>query len=383
MRSAERHSVKCRYCRSGNGEIVLDLGEQPACEYFPGVNDRTSDPMALLRLWFCTECGLAQLADDADLPEQPEGREPDALVRQRRAAVAALFAAGLLSAGASVAEGATPHGGTWMPNLIEQGLHPATEGDAADVFVDGVFGMMHAADQSAALDASLARLAPAGLMLFQFHSLAAIVGGQQWNAVRHGHYAYYSTPVIRRMLADRGLTMTHAWTFPLYGGTVLVAARRTDGASAVPAVDPSVDSTIAAELAAGVLEPDAVGRLQAAVDVSTSALRDLLATSSRNGQVAYGYSAASRAVALLHLAGVTSAQLPAVADASPAKHGCRMPGTDIPIVSPGELVAAAPDLSILFVPDLLPEVRAALPEIEQLGGRWIDPGAGILDKLAT
>jgi hypothetical protein len=151
----------------------------------------------------------------------------------------------------------------------------------------------------------------------------------------------------------------------------------------VPVVDPSVDSTDAAETAAGVLDPVAVGRLQGAVDVSTSALRELLATSSNGGQVAYGYSAASRAVALLHLAGVTSAQLPAVADASPAKHGCRMPGTDIPIVSPAELVAAAPDLAILFVPDLLPEVRAALPEIEQLGGRWIDPGARVLDQFAT
>lgn len=383
MRSAEHHSVKCRYCRSGNGEIVLDLGEQPACEYFPSVTDRTPDPMAPLRLWLCTECGLAQLADDADLPEQPEGREPDALVRQRRAAVAEVRSAGLLSAGATVAEGATPHGGTWLPNLVEEGLRPVTGSDVADVYVDGVFGMMHAPDQSAALDAALARLAPGGLVLFQFHSLAAIVGGQQWNAVRHGHYAYYSTPVIRRMLADRDLVMTHAWTFPLYGGTVLVAARRSDGASGGPVVDPSVDSTIAAEIAAGVLDPVAVGRLQGAVDVSTSALRQLLATSSNSGQVAYGYSAASRAVALLHLAGVTSAQLPAVADASPAKHGCRMPGTDIPVVSPAELVAAAPDLSILFVPDLLPEVRAALPEIEQLGGRWIDPGVSILDQFAT
>jgi hypothetical protein len=259
-----------------------------------------------------------------------------------------------------------------LPNLGELGLRPVAGSAVADVFVDGVFGMMHAADQSAALDASLARLAPDGLLLFQFHSLAAIVGGDQWNAVRHGHYAYYSTPVVRRMLADRGLVMTHAWTFPLYGGTVLVAARRATGA---PSVDASVDTTVATEIAAGVLDADVVAGLQRAVDTSTAALRSLLDTCSDRGQVVYGYSAASRAVALLHMAGIGRDRLPGVADASPGKHGCRMPGTDVPVVSPSELVTAAPDLAILFVPDLLPEVRAALPEIEQRGGRWVDAGA--------
>lgn len=362
----------CRYCKSAIGKIVLDLGEQPASEYFPSVTDQGPDRMAPLRLWLCAECGLAQLADDADLPEKPEGREPEALVRQRRDAVAQLWAAGLLQPGSTVAEGATPHGGTWLPNLGELGLRPVAGSDVADVFVDGVFGMMHAADQSAALDASLARLAPDGLLLFQFHSLAAIVGGDQWNAVRHGHYAYYSTPVVRRMLADRGLVMTHAWTFPLYGGTVLVAARRATGA---PSVDASVDTTVATEIAAGVLDADVVAGLQRAVDTSTAALRSLLDTCSDRGQVVYGYSAASRAVALLHMAGIGRDRLPGVADASPGKHGCRMPGTDVPVVSPSELVTAAPDLAILFVPDLLPEVRAALPEIEQRGGRWVDAGA--------
>jgi hypothetical protein len=44
-----------------------------------------------------------------------------------------------------------------------------------------------------------------------------------------------------------------------------------------------------------------------------------------------------------------------------------MPGTDIPIVSPDELLAAKPDRVLLTVPDLLPEVSARFP---QLDGRW-------------
>ena len=50
-----------------------------------------------------------------------------------------------------------------------------------------------------------------------------------------------------------------------------------------------------------------------------------------------GYGAASRAVALLCKAEVDRRLLPAVVDSSTAKHGLRMPGTDIPIVGPATL----------------------------------------------
>ena len=64
--------------------------------------------------------------------------------------------------------------------------------------------------------------------------------------------------------------------------------------------------------------------------------------------------------------------LPAVADASPAKQGLRMPGTDIPVVSPQRLNADQPDAVLLFLADLLTEVRAAFPHVEATGGRWVD-----------
>jgi hypothetical protein len=71
-------------------------------------------------------------------------------------------------------------------------------------------------------------------------------------------------------------------------------------------------------------------------------------------------------------AGVDRHLLPAIADASPAKQGCRMPGTDIPVIRPQELVDSRPDSVVLFLPDLLDEVRVGLPQIESSGGRWVD-----------
>ena len=49
-----------------------------------------------------------------------------------------------------------------------------------------------------------------------------------------------------------------------------------------------------------------------------------------------------------------------------------MPGTDIPVVSPAELVGRRPDAVVLFLADLRAEVSVAYPEIEAAGGHWVD-----------
>ena len=211
--------------RGQAGQLVLDLGEQPACDYFPRSGDPGPDPAYPLQMWLCSSCGLAQLVADPTVPEEPRGAEPAALVAQAADAVARVAAAGLLADGGRVAEYGSPHGGSWLELLARRGLTPVPPGEPADVVLD-CFGLMHAADQSAALAERVARVAPGGVLLLQYHSLDAIIRGGQWNALRHGHYAYYSATALAAMLAAQGFSARRAWQFDLYGGTVLLAASR-------------------------------------------------------------------------------------------------------------------------------------------------------------
>lgn len=275
----------------------------------------------------------------------------------------------MLPAGARVAEYGSPHGGSWLGLLADQGLRPVDDGGQADVILD-CFGMMHAADQASALAERAARLAPAGVLLLQYHSLDTIIRRGQWNALRHGHYAYYSTTALRAMLRTIGFSPRTAWHFDLYGGTVLLAVVRDADDSGTP--DETVSAVLAAEERTGVRDLDVLRGLQQDVRSKAVALHDWLAESAAAGKTVLGYGAASRAVALLHMAEVDSDLLPAVADASPAKHGLRMPGTRIPVISPAEFTARRPDEVALFVSDLMAEVRASYPEIEAHGGRWLD-----------
>ncbi|HWF80822.1 MAG TPA: class I SAM-dependent methyltransferase [Streptosporangiaceae bacterium] len=365
----------CRACRHTNGQIVLDLGEQPACDYFPRGDDPGPDPVYPLQMWLCARCGLAQLAADPTVPREPRATEPAALVAQAADAVGRAAVAGLLPVGARVAEYGSPHGGSWLPLLRDRGLVPVANGEPADVVVD-CFGLMHAADQHGALAGRLARLGAGGVLLVQYHSLATIIKHGQWNALRHGHYAYYSTESLLAMLAAQAFRPLTAWRFDLYGGTVLLAAARDAEVSAAASTTPDRDGIVADLLAedarVGAADPDALRGLADRARATAAGLADWLAAERDAGRRVIGYGAASRAVALLCMAGVDRRSLPAIADASPAKHGLRMPGTGIPVVSPAQMSASPPDSVLLFVSDLRSEVKAAFPEIEAAGGRWLD-----------
>jgi hypothetical protein len=215
----------------------------------------------------------------------------------------------------------------------------------------------------------MSQMSTDAILLMQFHTASAIVRSGFWNALRHGHFAYYSTPVLVGMAAQVGLTAVSAWEYPLYGGTILLALARNG--SRWGNQQQSVARLVDQEIAEGVLEPTTVASLNESLANSTAALKTYLADAKARSETVAGYSAASRTSALVRCGHVTAQQLVAVGDAAHGLHGRTMPGSRIPIVSPAELVERRPDKVLLFVPDILDEVRRALPEIELNGGRWV------------
>lgn len=107
---------------------MADLGRQPSAEFFPPYDTPEPDPSYPVRLWLCSSCGLVQLADHDDVPEEIAGIEPEALRRQRAEAAAWLADTGLARPGSTVLEYESPHGGSWIPELSAANLAAATAG---------------------------------------------------------------------------------------------------------------------------------------------------------------------------------------------------------------------------------------------------------------
>ena len=340
---------------------MLDLGDQPAADHFPLVSDPGPDPRHPLAMWWCADCGLAQLRDDTTVPDEPRAIEPRAAVRQAYEAVDELLDAGLLTPGEFI-EFPSPHGGSWSKALLAGGFRPA-RGPRAGVVVD-VYGLMHDADQAAALLARREALTEDGTLVLQFPSYAATLRRREWNALRHGHFAYHSIPAARRLLAEAGLSVFAARSYDLYSGSVLLLASR----SGAGPVGRSRRRRRAGAGRAGRrrTDPAAMAHLATALVDDVAWLRTWV-ESQHDGAWLYG--AGSRAVAVLAAAGLGRGAVAGIADGAPAKQGRRMPGTDIPIVAPEALLASDPEKVLLMLPDLLGELRDAWPAAgASLGG---------------
>lgn len=354
--------TRCRACESGVPITVLTLDGVPPADLFPE-RDAPVDPTETahrLDMAVCRDCGLAQLVTEDTDTEEPLGIEPEALRIQAEAAIDSLLASGLLRPGQSVAEFRSPHGGSWTPIATRHGLVEAAPDAAADVVLDS-FGMMHEPDQAMAVRERSRRTTDSGVLLLQFHSVATIVESRQWTALRHGHYAYYSLTALRELLAGVGMSITDAWEFPLYGGTVLIAARHQRDA----ATSATTERILRRERELLITEPGGFDGLQASVGELIARVRGHVARARANGHRCFAYGAASRAVGVMAMAGLSTSDIAAVADASEGKQGRRMPGTDIPIIAPEALVAQAPESVWLTLPDLAREVARAHPALER------------------
>ena len=310
----------CRACRGQTGHLVLDLASsRPATTFRRALIRAPSD---------CTHCrcgcaprAAGELPSRVRVPGERKGDQPAALAAHAADAVRRVAARRPLPDGARVAEYGSPHGGAW-PDCGRARPRRRTTAGAADVVLD-CFGMMHAADQLAALAERVARVVPGGALLLQYHPLETIVRCGQWNALRHGHYAYYPTTALVLMLAAHGFSPSTAWRFELYGGTVCWVH---DGPPKQAPGRTTIRALLAQDARANVLDPAMVLGLQVSERAHAKGLHDWLVAERSEGRTVLGYGGTSRAVALLRRAEADRTLLPAVADASAAKQGRECPG---------------------------------------------------------
>lgn len=345
----------CRSCRSDRLVAILDLGDLPACDDFPPAASAPSDDGRWpLGLRWCPECALVQLSHTSPGPETPLATTSRTAHEHATHMAGALRGAPGTRGLTTVHEFGSAHGGHWSEALERVGFTTAT--GPADVVVDN-HGLIHDEDLDAALRRRVDALAPGGVLAIEFHHVLAQIAGRQVDTIRHGHPVYLSLTAWRHACARHGLVVVDAWPEPVYGGCLVVLARRGDASTPR---EPSVDRLLARERAAGLDDEGGYRHWRDVVTDVRRSVRSHLVEARDAGRTVLGYGAGSKAVTFLGVSGVDASLLPAVADASADKQGRRIAGTAIEVVSPEELVSRDPDEVLVLTWDIAPEVTAQL-----------------------
>lgn len=366
---------RCRGCRAGDVVRVVDLGMHPAADYFPPVETTGPDLRWPLELWLCRSCTLVQLGPvEPLLSEPPLAVESATSLAHAGTSVRELVRDFPELHGATVAEFDSHHGGSWLGHLESAGCRPVTDGELAHLVVD-VHGLAHEPAIDRALTERVKRLAPGGLLVLEFHHLLPLLVENQFDTVRHGHWAYLSLGAVSRLAEPLGLAVTSVRHVPLFGGSLQVMLRHT-GVDGIEVADASVKAVLDEETAAGVADPGRLAGLHAAAHRMAAALHDHLVAEKDRGRTVLGYGAPSKAPVLLDVSRVGPELLPFTVDAAPGKHGRRIPGCGVPIRSVADLRAARPDVVLVLTWDIADEVITQL----EAGGGW---GAEYLVPLPT
>ena len=212
----------CRGCDSGDVLRVVDLGPQPAADYFPPMSAPGDDPRWPLELWFCRACTLVQLGPvEPRLPEPALAVESATSLAHAETSVRDLVRDYPELSGATVVEFHSHHGGSWRQHLLGAGCRTVTKDERAHLVVD-VHGLAHEPAIGRPLAERVERLAPGGLLVLEFHHLLPLLVDSQFDTVRHGHWSYLSLGALSRLAAPLGFAVASVRQVPLFGGCLQV-----------------------------------------------------------------------------------------------------------------------------------------------------------------
>lgn len=384
----------CRHCGAPLDNTVIDLGHQPPSNAYLTAEQLLRPEITYpLQVYVCTSCWLVQLpAHSAAEKLFTADYAYFSSTSSSWCAHAERFVEGAvgrlgLGADSRVVELASNDG--YLLQYVQQrgipclGIEPtratAEAARAKDIeTLEGFFGLAMARELEQAdlvvannvlahvpdindFVAGIARLLKTeGRASIEFPHLLRLLAGNQFDTIYHEHYSYLSLRVVQRIAAKVGLEVADVEELPTHGGSLRVWLAHRGAAEPTAAVA----AVLADEAAAGLESLESYGDFQRRAEATKHGLLEFLLQAKRDGRCVLGYGAAAKGNTLLNYAGIRADLLPAVGDRAPSKQGKHLPGSHIPVVSPEQLAAQAPDALLVLPWNLIDELRQQLPGYE-------------------
>jgi hypothetical protein len=397
--------TKCRASESKRLVSVLHLGDQALTGVFPRSSSTpvTTGPLELV---WCPDSGLLQLNHSYDASEMYGDNygyrsglnrsmvlHLEAKVRRLQALVPLRANDVVLDIGSN---DATLLKAYRVPGLGRVGIDPTgakfQEHYPSDIqLVPDFFSQANferASSQKARIVTSIAMfydlddpvefarqiaaiLADDGIWHFEQSYMPAMLRTNSYDTICHEHLEYYSLQVVKNIVERAGLRLLDVQMNGINGGSFAVTVCKRDAAHASNLA--TLDWLLEQEKRMGLETPRPFRDFEERVFRHREDLRRLIHALVDDGKKVLGYGASTKGNVLLQFCGLTTREIPAIADVNPYKFGRVTPGTHIPIVSEEEARAMNPDFFLV-----LPwHFKAGIVEREndflEKGGKMIFP----------
>ncbi|MEJ7893316.1 MAG: class I SAM-dependent methyltransferase [Solirubrobacteraceae bacterium] len=396
----------CRFCAAPLETVFADLGMSPiANDYLTHEQARGMEPFYPLRALVCSACLLVQLEDYsraealfADDYAYFSSYSTSWLAHSERYVEAMTERFGLsasskvvelasndgyllqyfvargvpvlgIEPAASVAQAAQLKGVPTVQRFF--GVETASElvGEAAADLLLGNNVLAHVPDLNDFVGGMKILLKPDGVITMEFPHLMHLVADNQWDTIYHEHFSYLSFITVRRVFAAHGLRLFDVEELPTHGGSL-----RIFGCHEEDAFKPDTDRVaelLGRERAAGLEELALYAAYGERVAAEKRDILEFLIALKRDGKRIVGYGAPAKGNTLLNYCGIGTDFVEYTCDLNPHKQDHVLPGTHIPIVSPGRLREDEPDVIFILPWNLKDEIIEQLAYVREWGGQFV------------
>ena len=203
----------------------------------------------------------------------------------------------------------------------------------------------------------------------------------EFDTIYHEHYSYFSLFAIEQAFARHNLRIFDVEELQTHGGSLRIfachsARENIEDSAALRRVRLEEAAELLGRhlvLLAGLSHLDTYSNFASRVEECRRSLQAFFGAAKSDGKTIAAYGAAAKGNTLLNFCGVTRSQIAMVADRNPYKQHKFLPGTHIPVVSPGLLMSEKPDYVLILPWNLQEEVRRQLHGIAAWGGRFVTP----------
>lgn len=215
-------------------------------------------------------------------------------------------------------------------------------------------------------------LADDGVWHFEQSYMPSMLRTNSYDTICHEHLEYYSLGVVKRILEFAGLKLIDVAMNSVNGGSFAVTAARRSNRT-LKENHAVIDWLLEQEDRMGLSTSRPYRDFEKRVFRHRDDLGRLIRSLVADGKKVLGYGASTKGNVMLQFCGLTSTEIPAIAEVNEEKFGKVTPGTHISIISEKEARAMKPDYFLVLPWHFKDGILRREKEYLAGGGKFIFP----------